>query len=110
MKPIYFNDMQIAERATAVMLPHQSEIDTSLKIRFDGENIMVVNGLGEVVTSIKANANHRTIVQKMPFHYYSDLDMDDEDYDISFDEYCDDPTVPFIVYLNDCLFVVNMEN
>lgn len=46
--------------------------------------------------------NTRHIVTRVPFGYFDeyDIDPDDEDYELSFQEYLDDTTIPYCVFID----------
>lgn len=65
----------------------------------------LVDVLGNVVLSIKLNDAGSRLVQLVPFEFFNDIDQDDEDYDLLFDEY-HEGDVEKCVFINDYMIIV----
>lgn len=65
----------------------------------------LVDCLGNVVLSERLDSNWTRLVQLVPFEFFNNIDHDDEDYDILFDEYHEGYVDKF-VWIGDYMIIV----
>lgn len=76
-----------------------------LSIKVTKSFFKLVDCLGNVVLSERLDGDCRHLVQLVPFEFFNDIDHDDEDYDILFDEY-HEGEVESCVWINGFMIIV----
>lgn len=100
--PTYLSIQEIANRAS-------HEVDNELDIVITPSFFKLVEPFKKIIVSKSLKDGIRYLVQPIPFDYYSEVDFDDEDFDIIYDEYCEREDVPDCVYIEGYMIVLKGE-